>query len=118
MFGHMRLLGSGAYEGMLIPEDAVVTDQTRKVALVVGKDGKVAQRVVELGPIVDGLRVVKSGLTRTDRVIIAGVQRGRPGTPVTAVNGKIVPPAPGSGPTVPALIEPPATSATSAAAVR
>ncbi len=118
MFGHMRLLGSGAYEGMLIPEDAVVTDQTRKVALVVGKDGKVAQRVVELGPIVDGLRVVKSGLARTDRVIIAGVQRGRPGTPVTAVNGKIVPPAPGSGPTVPALIEPPATSATSAAAVR
>ncbi|KPF77091.1 hypothetical protein IP88_06305, partial [alpha proteobacterium AAP81b] len=92
MFGHMRLLGSGAYQGMLIPEDAVVTDQTRKAVLVVGPDNKVAQRVVELGPIVDGLRVVRSGLKASDRVIIAGVQRGRPGTPVQPKQGKIVPP--------------------------
>ncbi|WP_419815344.1 efflux RND transporter periplasmic adaptor subunit [Glacieibacterium sp.] len=115
LFGHMRLLGSGAYMGMLIPEDSIVTDQTRRVALVVGPDNKVAQRVVELGPIVDGLRVVRSGLKATDRVVIAGVQRGRPGTPVTPKLGKIVPPAPGTGPAVPELTEPPATSATSAA---
>jgi RND family efflux transporter MFP subunit len=115
LFGHMRLLGSGAYQGMLIPEDSIVTDQTRRVALVVGPDNKVAQRVVQLGPIVDGLRVVRSGLNATDRVIIAGVQRGRPGTPVTPKLGKIVPPAPGTGPQVPELTEPPATSATSAA---
>lgn len=114
MFGHMRLLGSGAYEGMLIPEDAVVTDQTRKAVLIVGPDNKLAQRVVELGPIVDGLRVVRSGLRRDDRVVIAGVQRGRPGQPVQPQPGKIVPPAPGTGPEVPAIIEPPATSATAA----
>lgn len=118
MFGHMRLLGSGAYNGMLIPEDAVVTDQTRKAALVVGQDGKVAQKVVELGPIVEGLRVVRSGLAPTDRVIIAGVQRARPGTPVTIKQGRIVPPDPGSAPSMPELTEPPATSATPAAAVR
>ena len=47
MFGHMRLLGSGAYQALLVPEEAVVTDQTRKTVLVVGPDGKVAQRVVE-----------------------------------------------------------------------
>ena len=116
MFGHMRLLGSGAYPGMLIPEDAVVTDQTRKAALVVGADGKVAQKVVVLGPIVDGLRVVRSGLLATDNVVIAGVQRARPGTPVKAVQGKIVAPDPGSGPVLPSFIEPPSTSATSASA--
>jgi RND family efflux transporter MFP subunit len=118
MFGHMRLLGSGAYQGMLIPEGAIVTDQTRKAALVVGADGKVAQRVVVLGPIVEGLRVVRSGLAATDNVVIAGVQRARPGTPVKITQGKIVPPDPGSGPTAPSFIEPPATSATSASSVR
>ena len=112
LFGHMRLLGSGAYDGMLIPEAAVVTDQTRKVALVVGADNKVAQRVVELGPLVDGLRVVRSGLKATDRVIIAGVQRARPGAPVKVRVGRIVSPSPGTGPQVPAITVPPATSAT------
>ena len=118
LFGHMRLLGSGAYNGMLIPEDAVVTDQTRRVALVVGPDNKVAQRVVVLGPLVDGLRVVRSGLSPGDRVIIAGVQRARPGMPVKPTLGRIVPPAPGSGPAVPAIVEPAATAATAASAAR
>ncbi len=118
MFGHMRLLGSGAYQGLLIPEDAVVTDQTRKTVLVVAPDGKVAQRVLVLGPIVDGLRVVRSGLAATDNVIIAGVQRAHAGAPVKAVAGKIVAPDPGSAPSMPTFTEPPATSATSAAAAR
>jgi len=118
MFGHLRLLGSGSYNGMLIPEEAVVTDQTRKVALVIGKDDKVEQRVLELGPIVDGLRVVRSGLKPSDRVVIAGVQRGRPGTKVSIKQGRIVPPAPGTGPQPPAITEPPATSATDATAAR
>lgn len=117
LFGHMRLLGSGSYNGMLIPEDAVVTDQTRKVALVVGADGMVSPRVVQLGPLVDGLRVVRSGLKPDDRIIIEGVQRARPGTKVTARPGKIVPPAPGTGPVVPPIIEPPAAEATPAASV-
>jgi hypothetical protein len=118
MFGHMRLLGSGSYNGMLIPEGAVVTDQTRKVALVVGPDGMVSPRVVDLGPIVDGLRVVRAGLKPTDRVIIEGVQRARPGTKVAPKDGRIVPPAPGTGPVAPALIETPASSATDARAAR
>ncbi len=112
LFGRMRLIGSGAYQGMLIPEDAVVTDQTRKVALVVGADNIVAPRLLELGPLVDGLRVVRSGLKADDRIIIEGVQRARPGTKVTPKPGKIVPPAPGTGPAVPTVIVPPASSAT------
>ncbi|MEY2884225.1 MAG: hypothetical protein RL490_1949 [Pseudomonadota bacterium] len=117
MFGHMRLIGSGSYNGMLIPEDAVVTDQTRKVALVVGADGMVSPRVVQLGPLVDGLRVVRSGLKADDRVIIEGVQRARPGSKVAPKEGRIVPPAPGTGPTPPPIIETPATSASDATKV-
>jgi len=45
MFGQMRLLASGSYNGMLVPDVAVVTDQTRKIALVVGADGMVSPRV-------------------------------------------------------------------------
>jgi RND family efflux transporter MFP subunit len=117
LFGHLRLLGSGSYDGLLIPESSVVTDQARKLVLVVGKDGVVGQRVVRLGPLVDGLRVVRQGLTAEDKIIIEGVQRVRPGMKVETQIGKIVPPAPGTGPEVPPIIEPPATSATDAAEV-
>jgi RND family efflux transporter MFP subunit len=112
MFGHMRLIGSGSYNGMLIPEEAVVTDQTRKVALVVGADNIVSPRVLDLGPIVDGLRVVRGGLKPDDRVIIAGVQRARPGTKVTVKAGKVVAPAPGTGPSIPPITTTPSSQAT------
>ena len=118
MFGHLRLLGSGSYDGLLIPEAAVVTDQTKKVVLLVGKDGMVSPRVVRLGPLVDGLRVVREGLVPEDRVVIDGVQRARPGMKVQIKAGKIVPPAPGTGPQLPPVIELPATSATDAAQAR
>lgn len=118
MFGRMRLLGSGSYNGMLIPEGAVVTDQTRKVAMVVGADNVATAHVVELGPLVDGLRVVRSGLAPGDRVIIGGVQRARPGTKVTPQAGRIVPPAPGTGPQPPAITAPPASAATTASSAR
>jgi RND family efflux transporter MFP subunit len=117
MFGHMRLVGSGAYNGILIPESAIVTDQISKVALVVGPDNVVVAHVLTLGPIVEGLRVVRGGLTATDQVIIEGVQRARAGSKVKPTLGKIVPPAPGTGPSVPFVTEPPAGGATSAAAV-
>jgi RND family efflux transporter MFP subunit len=117
MFGHMRLLGSGAYKGMLIPEAAIVTDQVSKVALVVGPDNIVVPHVLTLGPIVEGLRVVRAGLSPTDRVIIEGVQRARPGSKVAPKDGKIVPPAPGTGPQVPLVTEPPAAAATSVSAL-
>lgn len=118
LFGHMRLLGSGSYKALLVPEDAVITDQTRKTLLVVGPGDVVQPRAVQLGPLVDGLRVVRAGLKADDRVIIAGVMLVRPGMKVTPRPGKVVPPAPGTGPAVPAIIEPPATQATAVSAVR
>jgi hypothetical protein len=102
---------------MLIPEAAIVTDQVSKVALVVGPDNVVVPHVLTLGPIVEGLRVVRAGLAPSDRIIIEGVQRARPGSKVIPKDGRIVPPAPGNGPVVPLVTEPPAASATSASAI-
>ncbi|WP_374512622.1 efflux RND transporter periplasmic adaptor subunit [Brevundimonas sp.] len=92
MFGQARLAGAGTYQAMLVPDAAVATDQARRIVYVVGNDGSVAPRPVELGPLVDGLRVVRSGLRPTDRVIINGVQRIQaPGMKVQARNGRIQP---------------------------
>lgn len=89
MFGHAQLAGSGGYAAMLVPDAAVVTDGPRKVVYVVAKDGTVGAKPVQLGPIANGLRVVRSGLTPDDRVIVNGLQRARPGQKVTAQNGTI-----------------------------
>jgi len=91
MFGHLRLMGSRAYAGLLVPDSAVVTDQSRQELYVVGADGKVAQHMVQLGPLVDGLRVIRSGVAPTDRIVIDGLIHARPGKPVTVRAGKITP---------------------------
>lgn len=95
MFGNMRLTASGTRNALLIPDAAVQTDQTRKVVYVVGKDGNVALRPVELGPLVNGLRSVRSGISANDKVVISGTQFAQPGSKVATRAGKIEPPQPG-----------------------
>ncbi len=115
MFGHMRLLGSGSYPALLVPDRAVVTDQERQVVYVVGPDAVARMRAVDLGPLTDGLRVVRSGLVASDQVIIDGVQRAQGGHKVRAVAGRIT----ATPPSVRALDPgPPASTATSADAAR
>ena len=87
-FGRLRLFG-GQHEALLVPDNAVVSDQSRKIIFTVAEDGTVGTKLVELGPMVDGLRVIRSGLAPTDRIVIDGVQRARPGQKVTAEDGKI-----------------------------
>lgn len=82
MFGHMRLLGSGAYPALLVPDRAIVTDQTRQIVYVVRPDGRVAEREVDPGPLAEGLRVIRKGIQPGDTVVIDGVQRVRVGQPV------------------------------------
>ncbi len=89
MFGHMRRFATHASEAMLIPDESVVNDQTRQIAYVVGNDGIVAQRTIEVGRLIDDMRVVRAGLAPTDRVIISGVQRARPGRKVNAQPGQM-----------------------------
>jgi multidrug efflux system membrane fusion protein len=83
MFGNMRLADGGTTLALLVPDAAIRTDQTRKIVLTVGKDGTVAAKPVETGPLVGDLRVIRSGLTRADRVVVQGVQFAMPGAKVT-----------------------------------
>ena len=89
MFGQMRLFDSAPFDALMLPDEAIVTDQTRHVVYVVDGEGSVSQKVVEPGRLVDGLRVVRSGLAPTDRVIISGVQRARPGRKVSIKEGVV-----------------------------
>ena len=91
MFGNMRLTGGGTTRALLVPDAAVRTDQARKVVFVVAKDGTVAAKPVVPGPLVNGLRSIRSGLTPADRVVIQGVQAIMPGAKVTQRPGRITP---------------------------
>ncbi len=84
MFGRVRVPGSPPYSALLIPDQAVGTEQSRKFVLVVDDGGVARQKYVTLGQLDDGLRVVKDGLAATDRVIINGLMRARPGMKVAA----------------------------------
>lgn len=102
LFGNMRLASGGTQHALLVPDAAIQTDQARKTLLVVGKDGKILAKPVELGPVVDGLRVIASGITPDDRVVISGTQMALPGMSVQAHSGRIRPDAAGDNPPGPA----------------
>ncbi len=90
MFGRARLLGSGEYQALLVPDTAIGTDQSRKFVYVVNDDNQAEMRFVQLGPLQDNdLRVIRDGLDETDRVVIGGIQRVRAGSPVDAQDGDI-----------------------------
>lgn len=90
MFGNMRLAAGGTREALLVPDAAVVTDQARKIVFVVkDKDGSVEPRPVEAGALVNGLRVIRSGLKPNDRVVISGMQFAATSPKVQAISGKI-----------------------------
>ena len=88
-FGRVRLIGSSPYEALLIPDTAVATDQSRKIVFVVKDDDTVEARPVVLGPLDEGLRVVREGLRAEDKVIIDGIQRARVGAKVNPRAGTI-----------------------------
>jgi RND family efflux transporter MFP subunit len=89
MFGQMRLFASAPFDALVLPDEAIVTDQTRQVVYTVDADGTVVQKVVTPGRLIDGLRVIRDGLAATDRVIISGVQRARAGRKVTVTQGTV-----------------------------
>ena len=91
MFGNMRLSTGAAKMALLVPDSALQTDQARRIVMVIGPDGSVVPRPVTVGPLVDGLRVIRSGLTSADRVVISGAQLAMPGTKVQVRAGRIAP---------------------------
>jgi multidrug efflux system membrane fusion protein len=87
-FGRVRLIGSAPYEALLLPDSAIATDQSRKIVFVVKDDNTVEAKPVVLGPLDEGLRVVREGLKAEDRVIVDGLQRARVGAKVTPQTAK------------------------------
>lgn len=91
LFGRVRLPGSATYEAILIPDLAIGTDQSQKFVWIVGADGTVSRQVVTLGPIVHGLRVIRTGLNGGEQILVRGQQRVRPGVRVKATSEPVVP---------------------------
>jgi len=85
----MRLSSGGKVNAMLVPDDAIQSDQALKSVLVVGRDDVVAAKPVQLGPLVDGLRIIRSGLSPQDKVVVTNAQAAMPGTKVATRNAPI-----------------------------
>jgi RND family efflux transporter MFP subunit len=83
LFARIRLQGGGVYGGCLAKDEAVVTDLNQKYVFVLGKNNKLTYRPVKLGPMTDGLRVIRDGLQQGDLIVVSGLQRVRPGAAVT-----------------------------------
>ena len=90
IFGRVQLFG-GEYDALLIPDTAIVSDQSRKIVFTVNKDNVVQAKPVTLGPLVEGLRVVREGLVATDNVVLDGLANPmvRPGAKVVPQKGEI-----------------------------
>ena len=87
-FGQIRIPASEPYDALIVPEASLVTDQAQKVVLTVAEDGTVVPKPVRAGPNRGPLlRIIRSGLTPEDRIIIDGLLRARPGGKVTAEEG-------------------------------
>jgi len=84
LFARIRLLDSAQHDAVLVNDSAIGTDQTVRYVLVVGAGNKVEYRPVQLGPVIDGLRVVQSGLAAGETIVVNGLQRVRPGAQVQA----------------------------------
>jgi membrane fusion protein, multidrug efflux system len=90
LFARIQLFG-GDVDAMLVPDSAVISDQARKIVFAVGADNVVKPLPVTLGTLVDGLRVVTTGIGKDDRIVIDGLANPavRPGTKVTPQAGTI-----------------------------
>lgn len=90
LFARVRIPGSARYEAILIPDRSIGTDQSEKFVLKVNEKNEVLRQVVKLGPMVDGLRVIRAGLDGSEAIILNGLQRVRPGDTVTTTVEKII----------------------------
>lgn len=90
LFGQLQLAASAPHPAILVPDTAIVTDAARRIVYVIGPKDVVQARPVTLGPVIDGLRVVRTGLTARDRVIVNGIQRAMPGKPAKVEAGRIL----------------------------
>jgi RND family efflux transporter MFP subunit len=99
MFGRVQIPAAPPAEALLVPDVAIGADQARKFVFVVEQDGTAKQTYVTTGPVFDGKRVIREGLTADSRVVVDGLMRVRPGIKVTPQEEGAAPaPAPGAPP--------------------
>jgi len=79
LFARLQLPGSGKRNAILLPDTAILFDQAVSFVWTVDEEQRVRYRPVEIGRLYEGLRIIRSGLRPSDRVIVAGVQRVMPG---------------------------------------
>ena len=82
LYARLKLVGSGQYAAALIKDEAVGTDLGKKFVLVLDEDNSVQYRAIELGPKLEGLRIVRSGLAKGEKIVVNGLQRAMPGATV------------------------------------
>ncbi len=82
LFVRLRLIGESKPGAVLLPDEAIGTDQSKRVVYVVDDKSTVALRTVTTGRLIDGLRVIRSGLDGSETVVVRGLQRVRPGATV------------------------------------
>lgn len=88
LFTRVRIPGSARYQAILVPDSSIATDQSEKFVMAVDAKNVVERRVVQLGSLFHGLRIVRKGLDGSERIILRGLQRVRPGDAVTTTEEK------------------------------
>src|SRR6266446_9584184 len=88
-FGRVRFASSAPTSTLLVPDVSVMADLSDHVVLTLGEDNVVKQKKVEVGDLRGGLRVIRSGLTPNDKVIVEGIMMAAPGSKVMPTEGKI-----------------------------
>ncbi len=88
-FARVRLIVGAPVQALLVPDAAVLPDQAQHIVMTVGPDSTVVPKQVEVGDVQGGLRVIRSGLSPNDRVIIDGIPYAVPGAKVVPQNGTI-----------------------------
>jgi len=96
LFARVQLRGEGPYQALVVPDQAVATDQAQRIVYVVGADDVVSARPVTLGRTLGGLRIIRGGLKADERIVINGIQRVRAGVKVSPEPGQIPEPADGA----------------------
>ncbi|KAB0679708.1 efflux RND transporter periplasmic adaptor subunit [Aureimonas leprariae] len=94
LFGRIAILGSVPYDGVLIPDEAVGSDQDRRVVYLLNPDNTVKMQPVRLGPRIDGYRVIREGLKGDQTIVVNGLMRIRPGVKVAPTESTLPPVAP------------------------
>jgi len=91
LFGRVEIEGSNTYKAVLIPDEAIASDQSERIVYVLNPDNTVTSRPIRPGPRLYGYRVVRGGLQGDEQIVVKGVIRVRPGAKVTPVTVELPP---------------------------